>query len=251
MTKEEHLLNDQERSQLDELGYLPLGKLLSDQELAAVRQRISQLLMLEGENAGSELFDSPHIRHPRETGADRLANLVNKGEVFTQFFSHPRLLAAVEHILGRDFRLSSLNYRGAKPGSGEQKLHADWHEPVASGDYRVCNSIWLLEDFSEANGATRFVPGSHSWGRLPEQEMSDPWSRHPQQQLLEAPAGTVVVFNAHLWHGGTTNRSSQVRPAIHSYFCRRDQPQQTDQQRFLTEETANRLAPHILRMLTG
>lgn len=144
-----------------------------------------------------------------------------------------RVLAAVARIVGAELKLSSLNYRAAKPRAGEQKLHVDWHETVAPGDYKVCNSIWLLDDFSEANGATRIVPGTHLNGKLPQDELEDPWAKHPDQVLIEAPAGTVVIFNSHTWHGGTTNTTDLPRRAIHSYFCRRDQPQQIDQQRYI------------------
>ena len=91
----------------------------------------------EGDKAGSELLDSPYIRHPKEAGADRLADLVNKGEVFDIFYTHPRVLAGISHVLGKSIKLSSLNYRAAKPGMGLQKLHVDWHEAVTPGQYKV------------------------------------------------------------------------------------------------------------------
>jgi len=40
---------------------------------------------------------------------------VNKGEQFDVFYTHPRVLAGVAHVLGRSIKLSSLNYRSAKP----------------------------------------------------------------------------------------------------------------------------------------
>jgi ectoine hydroxylase-related dioxygenase (phytanoyl-CoA dioxygenase family) len=146
-------------------------------------------------------------------------------------------------------KLSSLNYRAAKPGAGEQKLHVDWHESVDPGDYKVCNTIWLLDDFSVANGATRVVPGTHLKGRLPQDLLTDPEAAHPDQLILEAPAGTVAIFNSHTWHGGTRNTTSDLRRAIHSYFCRRDQPQQVDQNRYIRPETRARLGLAALTLL--
>ena len=171
-------LNQAEKDFLDQNGYLNLGQLLDPQALEAVNQHLEALLQQEGVNAGSELFDSPYIRHPKEEGADRLADLVNKGAVFDIFYTHPRVLAAMAHILGPAFKLSSLNYRAAKPGKGLQKLHADWHEAVERGDYKVCNSIWLLDDFSQANGATRIVPGTQLQGDLPQDVLEDPWASY-------------------------------------------------------------------------
>jgi ectoine hydroxylase-related dioxygenase (phytanoyl-CoA dioxygenase family) len=60
--------------------------------------------------------------------------------------------------------------------------------------------------------------------------------------LLTAPAGTVVIFNSHTWHGGTLNRTNQPRRAMHSYFTRRHNPQQTDQRKHLSAPTLARLS---------
>lgn len=228
---------------MDKNGYLILGQLLSEKELSEVRNQVNYLLQQEAESAGAELMESKYIRHPREEGVNRLADLVNKGSVFDKFYTHPKLLSAVAHILGNDIKLSSLNYRAALAGYGLQKLQVDWHEPVAAGDYKVCNSIWLLDNFSKQNGATRLVPGSHLKGILPQDDLDDPMAAHPDEIILEAPAGTVVIFNSHTWHGGTVNQTEHPRRAIHSYFCRRDQPQQVDQKKYIKQETLNRISP--------
>lgn len=239
----ENILAQEEKEFLDQNGYLVLGQLLSLSEIEIIRNHLQMLMDKEAEHAGSELLDSKNIRHPKEVGVDRLADLVNKGTLFDQFYTHPRLLAAVSHIIGKDLKLSSLNYRAALPGHGLQKLHADWHEAVPAGEYKVCNSIWLLDDFSAENGATRMIPGSHLEELLPQEDLDDPMAPHREQILLEAPAGTVAIFNSHTWHGGTVNQSDKPRRAIHSYFCRRDQPQQIDQKKYLQQETISRVGP--------
>ena len=242
-------LSQDEKDFLDQNGYLNLGQLLSPEQVAEILAKINYLLEHEGQHAGAELLDSPYIKHPKEAGADRLADLVNKGNVFDIFYTHPKVLAAMTQILGDEFKLSSLNYRAAKPGKGLQKLHADWHDTVAPGDYKVCNSIWLLDDFSKANGATRIVPGTHLNGQLPQDALEDPFAPHPDQVLIEAPAGSVFIFNSHTWHGGTNNSTDKYRRAIHSYFCRRDQPQQVDQKRYIQDITKKRLSKAALNIL--
>ena len=242
-------LTPSEKNLLDENGYLNLGQLLSPIDVQKINARISSLMEMEGDNAGSELLDSPYIRHPKEAGADRLADLVNKGEVFDIFYTHPRVLAAIAHVLGMDIKLSSLNYRAAKPGMGLQKLHADWHEAVGPGEYKVCNSIWLLDDFTKENGATLIVPGTHRSGVLPQEALKDPELPHPDELIIEAPAGSVFIFNSHAWHGGTTNHTQRYRRSIHSYFCRSDQPQQVDQSRYITKETLDRLPTAAVKIL--
>jgi hypothetical protein len=57
----------------------------------------------------------------------------------------------------------------------------------------------LLDDFTRENGATRYVPGSHRWGKLPQDVLADPSAPHSDEKLIIGRAGTVVVINVHLW----------------------------------------------------
>jgi ectoine hydroxylase-related dioxygenase (phytanoyl-CoA dioxygenase family) len=225
-------LTPDEKAQLDRDGYLPLPGILSAEQIAKINARLAELMAEEGDRAGTEVH--------QEAGTDRLSDLVNKSPLLEVCFTHPRLLAGIAHVLGGDLKLSSLNARAALPGQGLQGLHADWNGPVPPGEYQVCNSIWLLDDFTTENGATRVVPGSHRSGRTPGQDMKNPADPHPDEVLLTAPAGTVVIFNSHTWHGGTLNRTDRPRRALHSYFTRRAQPQQLDQKKHARPET---LAP--------
>ncbi|RZT13337.1 ectoine hydroxylase-related dioxygenase (phytanoyl-CoA dioxygenase family) [Kribbella sp. VKM Ac-2569] len=228
------VLTQDEKDQLDRDGFLPLKGILTADEVAAINERLAELTAAEGDRAGLEVH--------QERGTDRLADLVNKDPRFEVCFSHPRVLAAMQHVLG-EFKLSSLNSRAALPGEGHQGLHADFGHPVQPGEYEVCNSIWLLDDFTPSNGATRVVPGSHRRGTMPGDEMPNPGADHPDQIQLTGEAGTVVIFNSHLWHGGTQNHTNNPRRALHSYFARRHQPQQLDQQTYIRLNTYNRLTP--------
>ena len=70
------------------------------------------------------------------------------------------LLTTVYSVLQQPFKLSSLNGHEPEKCFGKQELHADW--PKANdGSYYVVNSIWMLDDFSISNGATRVIPKSH------------------------------------------------------------------------------------------
>jgi ectoine hydroxylase-related dioxygenase (phytanoyl-CoA dioxygenase family) len=238
----EDLLSPAEYEQLDRDGYLPLPGILTPEQIELLRARLDELLTEEGDQAGLEAH--------QEEGTDRLSDLVNKGPMFDVFYTQPKVLAGIAHVLGHDLKLSSLNARFAKPGAGLQHLHADWGRLETPGDFQVCNSIWLLDDFTPENGPTRVVPGSHRWGtRLPGDDMADPGAPHPEEKLILGPAGTVVIFNSHVWHGGTLNRTASRRRAMHSYFCRRHQPQQVDQTKYLRPETKARLSEAALFIL--
>jgi ectoine hydroxylase-related dioxygenase (phytanoyl-CoA dioxygenase family) len=200
---------------------------------------VDELFEEEGAEAGSEF--------KREPGARRLANLVNKGLVFEEVILTHAVLECMRHVLGPRFKLSSLNVRSTDPYSdADQPLHADSGAVGDDSGYTVCNSVWMLDDFTPENGATRFVAGSHLWRRLPEPDFYRP---HPEQQLVLGKAGDVVVMNAHMWHGGTANRTAAPRRAMHVYYTRFDQPQQQYQKRMLAAEVQSRLTPDARRIL--
>jgi len=228
------LLGTMEKRCLDRFGYLPLEGLLSEDQVEAFKARFDELVEQEGKEAGREVH--------QEEGTLRLANLIDKGDMFKICISHPKVLSAIRHVLGPEFKLSSLNGRAALPGQGLQDLHADWSKGVEPRDYYVCNSVWLLSDFTESNGATRVVPGSHKSRQHPRDVLEDAKAQHPDQVLLTARAGTVVIFNAHTWHGGTLNQTDENRYGLHGYYTRRDQKQQTDQRASLSDSTLNRLS---------
>jgi ectoine hydroxylase-related dioxygenase (phytanoyl-CoA dioxygenase family) len=231
-----------EKSQLDERGFVVFERFLDASTLQALQRRVEELFATEGENAGNEFRQEPHAR--------RLANLVDKGTIFQEVFASPPVLDAVAYVLGPRFKLSSLNARSADPFSAEaQPLHCDAGSLPDDRGYCVCNTIWLLDDFTPENGATRIVPGSHKWGELPQSALADPSAPHPDEILVLAPAGSVVVMNTHAWHGGTANRTHTPRRALHSFYCRRDQPQQQYQRRLLRPETQAELAPELRELL--
>lgn len=249
MNQQKSILSSIEQQFLEQNGYMNLGILLSAKQLSQINKKVSELRNFEGDSSGSELMDSKYIRHPKEAGADRLADLVNKGKEFDIFYTHPKVLAGIEFVLGHNFKLSSLNYRAAKPGMGNQKLHVDWKDGIANGKYKVCNSIWLLDDFTEFNGATRVVPGTHKSTLLPQDVLENQEATHPEEVKIIAPAGSVIIFNSHVWHGGTQNHTNRLRRSIHSYFCTSDQPQQIDQKRYITQETKDRIGPFGSKIL--
>jgi hypothetical protein len=233
------VLTAADRRQLDEQGFLVLPGLMTPELLGALRRRIEELFAEEGALAGSEFKQEPEAR--------RLANLVDKGRIFEDVILTPPVLECMAHILGPRFKLSSLNARSTDPHSASgQPLHADSGAIADNQGYFVANSVWLLDDFTPENGATRFVAGSHRWRRLPEPDFYQP---HPEEQLVLGKAGDVVVMNAHMWHGGTANRTAAPRRAMHVYYTRYDQPQQQYQKRLLSRAIQSRLSAEARRIL--
>lgn len=210
-------LTSEEKRQLDEVGFVLLRNILSPEQVDAFNTRLDDLLNEEGDKAGVEMH--------QEAGTERLARLIDKDSLFDVCFTNPRVLAAASHVLG-EFRLCDVVSRTALPGQGAQGLHADAPAPDEPGKYRVCNTFWLLDDFTAENGATRVVPGSHCRDvdevRAEMFTGEDGLLHHPDEIQVIAPAGTVVIFNSHLFHGGTLNITENRRRAISSFFLRRD-----------------------------
>lgn len=231
----ENSLSPAQRKQLDEDGYLPLINHMPDDLLQAFRERTDELLVSEGSAAGHEV--------PQGAGVAALADLLNKGEMFERCYTDPAVLSAARQVLGEEFRVNSLNYRATLPGQGQQGLHGDWGGAVPDGDFHILNSMWLLDDFTEDNGATRIVPGTHRSGRWPTDDLERTTDDHPDQILALAPAGSVIIFNAHVWHGGTLNRTAQRRRGMTMSFCRRDEPQQLNQAEYIRKSVHDRISP--------
>jgi ectoine hydroxylase-related dioxygenase (phytanoyl-CoA dioxygenase family) len=230
------------RAELDERGYVVLQDFIESTWLDELRESTERQFELEGNQAGSEFH--------QEAGSRRLANLANKGEVFRRIVTEPRLLKCIELVLGADFKLSSLNARSANPHNGvSQPLHADMGAIADDRGFWVCNSVWLLDDFTPDNGPLRVVPGSHHCRQLPQEALDDPAAPHPDEVILTAPAGSVIVMNAHLWHGGLANRTDRPRRAIHAFFARRDKPQQQHQKQLLHSDVLSSLSPELRDIL--
>ena len=195
-----------ERESLAEQGYLVIPDFFDAAWLSAARAGIAELFEEEGDQAGSEFRAEPQTQ--------RLANCVDKGEIFEQTVANARIREAVATVIP-EYKLSSLNVRSANPHSDwVQPLHCDVGAVPDEKGYWVCNVIIMIDDFTTENGATRCVPGSHKIGQLPQNVIADVAAPHPDEILVTGKAGTVVVMNAHLWHGGTANKTGAPRCAI-------------------------------------
>jgi hypothetical protein len=234
-------LTELEIRDLDDLGFVIIPNFFADL-LKPLKKRIEEIFAAEGERAGSEFKQEP--------GCCRLANLVDKGAIFQQVISHPRLLTYIRHVLGDQFKLSSLNVRSVDPHwTKSQPLHADMAAIADDRGYWVSNAVWMIDDITPENGPLRAIPGTHHLRKLPSDVLTDLEKPHPDEVLITGAAGTVVIMNAHLWHGGLGNRTAQSRTALHAFYCRRDKPQQQYQKQLLRPEVQAALSAEIRNLL--
>ena len=155
----------------------------------------------------------------------RIYNLLAHGTPFAEIPVHANVLPVVEGVLDEGCLISSLSSIAIDPGETAQPIHADDqviplekpHAPI------VCNSMWALTDFTEANGATRLVPGSH---REPNPDYGGAYETIP----AEMAKGSVLLWDGALWHGGGANRTDARRTGIAMNYCAGFIRQQENQQ---------------------
>ena len=153
---------------------------------------------------------------------DRVWNLVNKHILFSDFITNPLITTLMNEIFDRDTRhqkffLSSFQATLVRPGAKAQALHIDTPVPNPLPPWEIkANTIWLLDEFTEINGATEIIPGSHKYGRRPvDSNLED----HAGLLKIKAPAGSLVVTSGYLWHRGGANISQGVRTALLGSFA--------------------------------
>jgi ectoine hydroxylase-related dioxygenase (phytanoyl-CoA dioxygenase family) len=116
----------------------------------------------------------------------------------------------LDRVLGH-YQLSAPTGIEIAPGEKPQILHRDdsiYPLPEPHPEV-VLNTMWALDDFTEENGATRLVPGSH--GRpIAEQPQSD----DDASVIAAMPAGSVMFYVGSIWHGGGANRSDKPRLGV-------------------------------------
>ena len=156
----------------------------------------------------------------------RIYNLLAHGPNFQRIPVHPSVLPVVEGVLDPGLLVSSLSSIAIGPGETAQPVHADDQIMPLPKPHpaTVCNTMWALTDFTEANGATRLVPGSHRADHSP--DLRAEYETVP----AEMRRGSVLVWHGSLWHGGGANSTGHRRVGIAMNYCAGYIRQQENQQ---------------------
>lgn len=213
----------------------PLVKPTTDPEVAAANLRDHGLALLEGVLTAEEVTD---VRRRLVEAADRsdargvatrdysfdpdsvnrrVFMLFNHDPVFIDLIDHPVASAFVRQSLGENYLISNFSANITAPGSGPMVLHADqqFATPPWPDQPLGLNVGWLLDDFTEEVGATRYVPGSHRIGHAP----SPAEAAVAETVAIEAPAGSVMVMDGRLWHcTGSNDSKDKERAALFGFY---------------------------------
>jgi ectoine hydroxylase-related dioxygenase (phytanoyl-CoA dioxygenase family) len=246
------------KADIDRFGYSLVAEALSPSELKRLRDRLRAVAAAERADGTASVFDK---------GESQSVNVfVNKGKPFTDLAEHPLCMELMHHILGEHFLLSGANALIKGPGGPAQIVHSDQTYIPEPWQYAATgNVIWMVDDFYEANGATRVVPGSHlrnvnppggdytkdaDPNRPPDPNSTQPIEVQRETIPIEAPAGTALVFDGRLWHcGGANTTADQYRHAVITYYCKPFLRQQENFFRSVHPSVLEGASPTLRRLL--
>lgn len=157
---------------------------------------------------------------PRDIGGGRTTvrvwDFVNRGPSFDSLYLVEPVLAACRQVIGAPFKLSTMHSRALKARAPADTLHVDFArqpQDCARDAWPMVGFIVMIDEFRAANGATRFLPGSH-------REVVPPGAGKAVPAC--GPAGSIIVYNGSVWHGHGANAMDQPRRSIQGAYIRRD-----------------------------
>lgn len=219
--------------QIDRDGYTIVADVFDAERARHLRARLDELEERLGIEPAGNSFEGARTW--------RIYNLLANGPEFEAIPVDPTVLPIVDGVLDQGCLVSSLSSIVIGPGEQAQPIHADDQVmPLAKPHVAtVCNTMWALTDFTEANGATRLVPGSHRADHSPT------YGAEYDSIPAEMPAGSVLVWHGSLWHGGGANHTDQRRYGIAMNYCAGWVRQQENQQLGLPLELVAGFAPRL------
>lgn len=229
-------------------GYVVINDVLSQDQVARLKQRVDELASQE-QQSGSSHFYSPSGK------LQRVWNLLNKDPIFSEVLDRELIISAMGKIFNRDtihdkYYLSSFQANILMAGAEAQKWHLDTPMPEPHPSWIIkSNTMWPLDDFTEINGATEVIPGSHL---IPHRPRTD----HPMfisgQKKVIAKAGSVIITHGALWHRSGDNRSDRSRTVLLGSFAAsftREIANEENIFRITSRDRYENFSPNIKRMI--
>jgi ectoine hydroxylase-related dioxygenase (phytanoyl-CoA dioxygenase family) len=181
--------------------------------------------------------------HTRRTGG-----LIARAPSSHDLVMHPTVTGAVGSVLGHasTFQLHLTQVISIEPGQGAQYIHRDqWafdFFEFPAGYEVTCNTIWAMNDFTDENGGTRLIPGSHRFEDKLKFTEAD-------TEAAEMRKGSVLLYTGALYHGGGPNRSDGPRNGANITYCVGWLRQEENQYLSVPPEIARELPDDLLRMM--
>jgi ectoine hydroxylase-related dioxygenase (phytanoyl-CoA dioxygenase family) len=183
----------------------------------------------------------------------RISRILAISPTSINLVGHARVMDVADAVLLANcvsYRIGSLTGIEIHPGETDQILHADdgiYPVRVPEMQFQV-SAMWSLHDFTEENGATRVVPGSH---RNPPTKRRDSSVPFPGETVVQAvmPKGSVLLYLGSTLHGGAANRSDAARVGLINTYSLGWLRQEENQLLNVPREVADRYPDHIRRLM--
>jgi Phytanoyl-CoA dioxygenase (PhyH) len=139
--------------------------------------------------------------------------------IIEQAIVNEAALALITYLLGESCLISSVGGIIKSQGSQHLEMHVDavgMPSPLPHVSV-VANATWVLTDYCRANGSTCFVDGSHHLCRPPTPSEAVDLSLF---KPVEAPAGSIIVWGANVWHGAVPRVAPGLRVGLLCFYSR-------------------------------
>jgi fumagillin biosynthesis dioxygenase len=230
------------KQHLDEFGLAIVENALTVDEVVDIRRRLSDAIT----NSEADGVPTRNYAFDPDSHNRRVFHLFNLDSIFVDLIRRDAALDYVRHQLGESFLISNFSANITEPGNAPMQLHADqgYVLPPWPAIPLACNVAWLLDDFNEPNGGTRYVPGSHRLGHGPEPD------KDYDTVAITAPAGSMMIMDGRLWHQTGENKTrDEQRAALFGYYVLRWIRPQMSWNTTLWPETIEKLDADFLHML--
>lgn len=220
---------------IDRDGFCIVPKIVSPQQIPSLKKAIDEALLYENKAFGKMPGKIPNLA----------VDLAARGGEFWHLLGNEKMRQIFAAVLGDACILysftSTVLYPQDKPPAAE--IHVD--SPRLSGDYNLGLLMTLaLDDFTEENGSTFYLPGSHRQNSKP-----DPDTFYKNAVRVSRSAGDAVFFHPRVWHAAGGNLTQQVRYGCTIYACRSFMRQRFDYVRMIGERLHE--APDSVRAFLG
>ncbi len=241
---EKNTLSTKQKKDLNNNGFIILKSTsYMKKNVRLLRSVTKKLIKKEGVKGGWEGKEQYYKKGKSfEKGTNRLGNLINKHSAFRDLITIPEILQCAYQVTKSDIKIAGLNLRNPLKNSGKQRIHMDWKPRKKKTDkFAGIVCFVFLDDANKTNGALRLIPGSHKKLGWPEQHI-DVMKKQKNEILVSVKAGTIVVANLNLWHGGSENKSGKDRKMIMINIKNRKYQQLINYKKYLNKKVKNRLS---------
>lgn len=218
--------------------------------IEGLKKEIDYLFHIEGWRGGWEGKEEYMEENKfMNNGAKRLANLIEKSDIFINLISIEIIEKFCESIFKKGYFIGGLDAREPLEGFGEQPFHQDWFPNDDPDNVDNMIGFFFLDNSNKENGTLRVVPKTHKKKGWVSEYMENTKLPHPDQIFINAKKGDILMMNGSLWHSGSKNINGKRNRMIFIDFRSKDIPQLLNQKRYLSQKTVANLPKKIKEIL--